>query len=87
MNFKNMDLNMNFCGNQNVITNMAKNCLISVLIHVIAEMVSVNFQRISQRKNDVKIAVSKHSRDINESFKYSEKSRYSFGKLFEYLPI
>ena len=53
---------------------MAKNCLISVLIHFIAEMISVNFQRISQRKYDVKIVVCKHSRDINKSFKYSEKS-------------
>ena len=57
---------MNFSRNQNVIINMAKNCLISVLIHVIAEMVSVNLQRISQRKNDVKIAVSKHSRDLKK---------------------
>ena len=82
MNIGNMDLNMNFRGNQNVTTNMAKNCLISVLIHVIAKMISVDFQRISQRKNDVKISVSKHSRDINKSFKYSEKSRDSFDKLW-----
>ena len=58
---------MNLSGNQNVITNMAKNCLISVLIHVIAEIISVYFQRICQRKNDVTIAVGKHSRDINKS--------------------
>ena len=73
MNNDNMDLHMNSSRNQNVITNMAKNCLISVLIHVIAEMVSVNFQIISQRKSDVKIAITKHSRDVNKILKYSEK--------------